>query len=267
MLYRTEVFTESSINPVTEKPYDPSWLILMITDDPDYRFHTGSNNGCAFTSRISRVKNPQWYISAGDFLAFHGEEGKNIILVSDRETADAIHSGYIGHSPSDRFLREDEPDILIHSTTPKGWTSISREGMLKSWNTLMHEGRTCEDIPIGAQLGDPVEFRDYIMFGSGITGEIVVSSRQSGFINMDPDAIYTPGARLYLDARRMAADGLLVRDGVHIKVKDSMPLFPYLLFAATMDSLGMEGSYSTPNEFACKADAAFSHEARAKENA
>ena len=39
-------------------------------------------------------------------------------------------------------------------------------------------------------------FSNYIMFGSGVTGEIVVSAKQRGKIVMDVNAEYRTGARL-----------------------------------------------------------------------
>lgn len=36
---------------------------------------------------------------------------------------------------------------------------------------------------------------------------------------MDIDTEYLTGARLYFHAKRMAQDGLLIRDGCHLKVK------------------------------------------------
>jgi hypothetical protein len=51
--------------------------------------------------------------------------------------------------------------------------------MLKSWNRLKQEGFHNEKFPIGKKLGDPEELRDYILFGTGTTGEIVVNSKQN----------------------------------------------------------------------------------------
>ena len=60
------------------------------------------------------------------------------------------------------------------------------------------------------------------------------------------------------DAAKMAADGLLLRDGCHIKVKDALPLSPYLIFSATWETIGLEKQLSTPAEFSALADEAFS---------
>ena len=114
-----------------------------------------------------------------------------------------------------------------------------------------------EEYPIGIQLGDPADFSDYIMFGGGVTGEIVVNSKQQGKIVMDVNADYLTGARLYFDAKRMAQDGLLIRDGCHLKVKDTLPLEPYLIFAATWERIGLESQVSTPKIFSEKADESF----------
>ena len=119
------------------------------------------------------------------------------------------------------------------------------------------QGALGEQEPIGAGLGDPEDFQRYIMFGSGMTGEIIVSSKQKGRICMDPCAEYRTGARLYFDGKQMARDRVLLRDGCHIKVRDCLPLEPYLLWAATWDQVGLDGPLSTPKEFAERADRLF----------
>lgn len=95
------------------------------------------------------------------------------------------------------------------------------------------------------------------MFGSGTACEIVVNSKQSGRIVMDAQAEYLIGARLYFDAVKMAADGLLLRDGVHLKVENMLPLKPYLLFSATWETVGLPSRISTPEKFAREADRCF----------
>ena len=74
---------------------------------------------------------------------------------------------------------------------------------------------------------------------------------------MDVNAKYSTGARLYFDAARIAKDGLLVRDGCHIKVKDMLPLEPYLIWSATWETAGLESQVSSPEVFASKADSRF----------
>ncbi len=159
---------------------------------------------------------------------------------------------YAGHNYNEKALRDTEPKVLVHSTTLENYENIKRDGMLKSYNRLGIQGE-----PIGQKIGDPKDFSDYIMFGGGVTGEIVVNSKQKGEIIMDIYAEYVPGARMYFDAQKIAAAGLLVRDGCHLKVKSELPLSPYLIFAATADSIGLGKATSTPLEFATKADAYF----------
>lgn len=97
------------------------------------------------------------------------------------------------------------------------------------------------------------------MFGGGVSSEIVVNSKQSGKIVMDIDSEYKTGARLYFDAEKIAKDGLLVRDGAHIKVKDCLPLKPYLIWTATWDNVGLETQISTPRIFAELSDEKFEY--------
>lgn len=196
-------------------------------------------------------------MSVGDFISFNKANDKNMILViSEADLADAMRC-YEGHRFNESVLRDYEPRVLVHSTTLENWEQIQRDGMLKSWNRLKQEHLIGETHPIGFKLGDPEEFSDYIMFGGGVTCEIVVNSKQCGSIVMNENAEYLTGARLYFDFQKIAADGVLVRDGTHLKVKDTLLLKPYLIWAATWESVGLTSRTSTPKEFAEKADEKF----------
>lgn len=257
MVYRIDSLDESAYNPITQKEYDASWVILRLTDSRDYQLLT-SSSGCAYCVKISRKEHPKWKTAVGDFISFHEGSGYNALLVMSEDVLATVRSDYAGHSCRDPFLRQYEPPVLIHSTPLPCYKKIMQDQMLKSWNRLQAEGALSETQPIGAKLGDPVDFRNYIMFGDGVNGEIVVNSKQIGRIVMDVNAPYQTGARLYFDAAKMAADGLLLRDGCHIKVKDALPLSPYLIFAATWETIGLEKQLSTPAEFSALADEAFS---------
>lgn len=74
---------------------------------------------------------------------------------------------YDGHSIYDRQLRPYENSFVIHSTTAKNYRKIKKQECIKSWNILKKEHSDFEAEPIGAMLGDPEYFRDYIMLGSG----------------------------------------------------------------------------------------------------
>lgn len=257
MINRIDKIVENPINPITGIKYDESWTILILTDSTEYQQMCGSHNGCAYTIKLSRHYD-RWQMAVGDFIGFNGANGRNMILVmSETDLANAKNC-YAAHRFNEPVLREYEPDVLIHSTTMESWNKIQRDGMLKSWNRLKRENAVNENSPIGSQLGDPADFSDYIMFGGGVTGEIVVNSKQSGKIIMDIDGEYQTGARLYFDAKKIARDGLLVRDGTHVKVKESLPLEPYLIWVATWRELGLPGQISTPRIFAEAADRRFS---------
>ncbi len=74
---------------------------------------------------------------------------------------------------------------------------------------------------------------------------------------MNVNAPYITGARLYFDARKIAEDGLLIRDGIHIKINEELPLYPYLLWVATYKNTGLKNRVSTPKEFTEKSNLKF----------
>lgn len=253
MIYRVDKFTESNINPITKSEYDSSWLVLVLSSDMDTAMIVGASNGCAYTIKISKQLHDDWKMAVGDFVGYCDANNiDGIIAITEDEYTEA-QNYYAEHSYNETFLRDYETPILVHSTSIENWYQIQKDGMLKSWNKL----NIPEKEPIGKQLGDPVHFSDYVMFGGGVSGEIVVNSKQSGKIVMDIDAEYKTGARLYFDAKKIAKDGLIVRDGAHIKVKDCLPLEPYLIWTATWDKVGLESQISTPRIFSTRADIVF----------
>lgn len=250
MVYRTaDPFVAADINPFTNAPYDDSWIIFSLTDTNEYQMMNGGVNAPVYTLKVSK-QYAQWRMSVFDFLQYQQTNNKNVILsISDTDYADA-QKHYGNHSYNDRFLRDYEPDVLVHSTTRECWEQIKKDNCLKSWNILKRENPHWETAPIGKVLSDPPDFSDYIMFSTGgISGEIVVSSKQRGKITMDPNISYQTGARLYFDLKKIAEDGLLVRDGCHLKVKDKLELEPYLLWVGEWTTIGLDTDISTPKEF------------------
>ncbi|MDE6838571.1 MAG: hypothetical protein K2P33_09255 [Acutalibacter sp.] len=230
---------------------------LELTEEDGYQLLCGDPGDGSYTIRLSRRGHPDWRMAAGDFGSFYEAQGMAYDFVMSQQDMDSMLQYYKGHRYDDPFLRPGEPEVLVHSTPGECWASICQDGRLKSWNVLKGQGALGEQEPIGAGLGDPEDFQRYIMFGSGMTGEIIVSSKQKGRICMDPCAEYRTGARLYFDGKQMARDRVLLRDGCHIKVRDYLPLEPYLLWAATWDQVGLDGPLSTPKEFAERADRLF----------
>ena len=256
MIYRLDHFIENDINPITNSPYDSPWVVYVVDHGP-YRMMCGRQNGCAYTLKISKTNHPHWKMYVGDFISYSTSTNKNAILVISEEDLNAVEDEYKGHSYNDPYLREYEPSVLVHSTTKENFDNIIKCQQLMSWNRLKSNGFLAEEFPIGKQLGDPEELRDFILFGSGTTGEIVVNSKQNNTIIMDENIEYKTGARLYFDIRKIAEDGLLLRDGSEIKVKDSLPLNPYLIWVSTWDKIGLPGEISTPKIFAEKSDEFF----------
>ena len=256
MIYRLDTFVESNINPITNRPYDPSWIVYIVDNGP-YWMMCGARDGCAYTLRISKTNHPYWKMFVGDFIGYNEAINRNAILVISEEDLKAVENAYAGHFYNDPFIRNYESAVLIHSTTKEHYERILKCQCLKSWNRLKAEGLFTEEFPIGKQLGDPEELRDFILFGSGTTGEIVVNSKQNHTLIFDENVEYRTGARLYFDMRKIAADGLLLRDGSEIKVKDHLPIAPYLIWASTWDKIGLASEIATPRSFAQKSDEFF----------
>lgn len=257
MVYLWETCLPENRNPVTLMPFDDSWRVLYLTDERTYFSFCGKAELGIFTVKISRSC-PDWKRMVCDFVGYHQALLKNVLLCMRQEEYETAKKSYAGHRYNDPYLREGEKPVLIHSTTAENWSCIRADGCLKSWNALKKEKSAWEREPIGTILGDPADFRDYIMFAEeGGSNEIVVLSKQRGSLLMDETMPYEPGARLYFDAKKMAADGLLVRDGIHIKVRDTLPLAPYLIWCATKENTAMAGQPITPKLFTEKADAIF----------
>lgn len=172
IIYRLDDFTENSINPITNQPYDDSWVIWVLTDSKEYNMMVGSLNGCAYTIKFSRYIDG-WEMSVCDFIEFNKRLNKNMILVISEADLKLTEEKYKGHSFDEPVLREDEQEYTVHSTSLENWQLIQKCGCLKSWNILKAEGVITEDKPIGNALGDPADFSDYIMFGKNVAGELV----------------------------------------------------------------------------------------------
>ena len=232
--------------------YGDDWILLRVTEEDDYSVWTGKACPDLFQLVVSK-RAERWELRVMDFLEYEGALKRYIMVAAELADLAQAERAYQGHHHREACLRTDESPILVHTTDAAAYQGIVRDGCVKSWNRL-HTGM---DKPIGALLGDPPDYRDYVMLGQGgYHQELVVLSRQVGRIVMDAETSYRPGARLYFDAAAIAADGLLVRDGAHVKVRDALPLEPYLLKAVTPETVGLT-EVTTPRAFAEKADAMF----------
>jgi len=257
IFYVDTSFEPSDKNPFDDnKPYDSNWIMFKLVDDPNIYRSTGKGKNKLFQEIISK-KCEGWQYRIMDFINYERVQDRNIIISVDEYDLNEAKRIYKGHNYTDKKLRYYEPKVLIHSTPLNCWESVKSSNCLKAWNILKQENIITNEMPIGSLLGDPEDFSNYIMLGLGINCEIVVSSKQKNKIEMDMDALYEPGVRLYFDAKKIANDGLLTRDGVHYKVKDTLLLNKYLIWSATIENINMKDHEITPRNFACCADEAF----------
>lgn len=250
MIYITEPgFEPRHINPFTEERYNGDWIVFCLTNSENYEIVNGKGNSSVYSLKVSK-KHTQWELNLMDFIEYENSYCKNMILSVAEEDLIKAKEAYENHHYNEALLRENEPKVMIHSTTREEWEQIKKDGCLKSWNSLKKEESNCTKQTIGELLGDPDNYRDYIMFSnSNVSSEIVILSEENNKIIMEEDKEYRTGARLYFDIEKIANDGLLVRDGCHLKVKDMLPLDKYLLWTATWESLNLESEYSTPRKF------------------
>jgi hypothetical protein len=233
-----------------------NWIRFKLADSTDYEKFVGTEENM-YTLKVSKYY-PYWEYSLFDFIGYEESYNKDIILDVSKEEYEQAKKKYGMSQFNDKCLRNDEPEVLTHSTPWASWQNIQSDQCLKSWNVLKQENADFESEPIGKQLGDPENYRDYIMLGKGhIAEEIVVLSKQNGYIDMDPEKEYQPGAKLYFDAKAIAEDGLLIRDGAHLKVKNELSLEKYLIWVATWESVQLVSQFSTPLEFTTIANQMF----------
>ncbi len=249
-IYFTRKLTEH--NPFSENgKYGDDWVSISLNRSRGIMPETKFLYGCAIGRKVDF-----WEYRVMDYINYNLMYDRNIIFVGSKWLYKKALKKYGDHSIYDRKLRPYENRFVIHSTTAENYQNIKKQGCIKSWNILKKEIPDFETQPIGAMLGDPEDFRDYIMLGSGVQCEVVVLSKQKNQLFHDADEEYIPGARIYFDNILLAEKGFLVRDGLHYKVKNELPL-DLALFTATIDNIKISGKI-TPNSFAEAADIKFS---------
>lgn len=231
--------------------YGENWVSISLNRSRYIMPETKFLYGCIIGRKVDF-----WEYRVMDYINYNLMYDRNVIFVGSKRLYKKALKKYGDHSIYDRKLRPYENRYVVHSTTTENYQNIKKQGCIKSWNILKKEIPDFETQPIGAMLGDPEDFRDYIMLGSGVQCEIVVLSKQKNQLCHDADEEYTPGARIYFDNKILAEKGLLVRDGIHYKVKNELPL-SLALFIATVDNIKINGKV-TPNIFAEAADIKFS---------
>lgn len=219
----------------------------VLTDSTEYRQFNCFENSI-YTLKISR-NYKYWYYDLCDLIDFYKDTDIEVISEISNDDLALARKLYGNHQYNERILREYETDVMVHSTTKDNVQSILSDKKLKAWNLLRAEKPYWEQQPIGTLLGDIEDFSNYVML-SGISqnNEIITASKSNGEINTDINQSYVAGARFYLNAQKIAADGLLLRDGAHIKVRDYIDLEKYLIWYSTPEILGIE-EHTTPKIF------------------
>lgn len=190
-----------------------------------------------------------WYYDLCDLIDFY--KGSSVDVILDIKPSDIALARklYGTHKYNENHLRENETKVIVHSTPIENLDGVLNDNELKSWNILKSKNPDWEQEPIGVLLGDIEDFSNYVMLSLLLqNNEVVTASKQKRKIDIDVNQLYKPGARFYLDAEKIALDGLLLRDGEHIKVRDCIPLDKYLIWYSTTEKLGIR-KVSTPEEF------------------
>lgn len=219
----------------------------VLTDSNEYRQFNCFENSI-YTLKISK-KYEYCYYDLCDLIDFYNDTDIEVLLEIDDNDLALARKLYGNHKYNEREIREYETNVMVHSTTKDNVQSIIEDKKLKSWNLLSAEKSDREKEPIGALLGDIDDFSNYVML-SGIlqNNEIVTASKANRTINTDINQSYIAGARFYLDAKKLAADGLLLRNGAHINVRDYIDLEKYFIWYSTTEILGIDEN-TTPKVF------------------
>ena len=223
-------------------------IVKLSTDGPKI-FTTYEND--TYVAIINKME-PNWAFRLMDLIHYQKELNQSVDLRVSTENLKEAEIIYHGHDHKGP-LRAYENKVMVHSTTLASWSSIKKSYKLKSWNLATKDKDLNENEPIGKQLKDPEDFLDYVMLGDfGFYNEIVVLSKQNNKLIFDPNMVYEPGVRIYINAEKLAKDQLLTRDGLHYKVKDEIDLNKYMIAYITADDL--ENKEYTPLTFSNAAD-------------
>ncbi|MDO8585809.1 MAG: hypothetical protein Q7T82_02105 [Armatimonadota bacterium] len=197
-----------------------------------------------------------------DFLRYESSHGRKVIVSFPPDMdSDAIARNALASTPENRTVRPDDPRWWVHSTPLESWEKIKDCGELRSFARMRRE----KGSPMGIGLfvfGEPADYAEYVMLAwtLAIGPEHVVSSQQKGHLITEEDTPYTPGVRMYFDGHRIIRNGLAVSDGLHLlKVRDRLPLDPYLVMAVSVKDVDPRGDVEvwTPWTFLNRANEYF----------
>lgn len=245
-------------NPFTpDGAYGGRWSCFRLTGADDDWIRNGCEpNGLYVVALGARCEHVARRL--GDFLRYERSVGRSVIVDG---TDEAFVRQALAAGAKRTAIRDDDPRWMVHSTSLEAWAAIQDCGELRSFARLRTDGERA----IGeVLLNDPLDYAEHVALGEidKIGPEFVLACRQAGQMLPDPDTEYTPGVRLYFDAHRIIRVGLAVRDGLHpLKVRDCLPLNPYLIAAITVADLRPlpAGAPWTTAGFRDAANEAFAH--------
>lgn len=222
-------------------------MVCSLSDSDQYKILCYEDNK-KYAVTISRLSE-NWFYDLCDLIDFYKDSAIKVAVNVEEAELHKARELYGSHRFDERFLRSYESKVLVHSTLPENVQSVFDDGELKCWNTLKIEKKGWEANPIGVLLGDIQDFSNYIMLSDmRDNNEIVVASKQKHKIDISTEQMYMPGVRIYLDAEKLAKDGLLLRDGEHTKVREKISLDKYMIWYSTPERVGI-GKKTTPKEF------------------
>ncbi len=218
-----------------------------LTDTKDYNSFCSLENSI-YTVKISK-QYKYWYYDLCDMMGFYHDSDVELILDISDSDIELAKSLYGNHCFDEKALRDYETAVMVHTTTLESYNKIMADGAIRCWNALKQQSKDFEDKPIGSLLGDIKDFSNYVMLSPiTVNNEIIVASKQKNCIDVNPNQTYKAGCRFYLDAKKLACNGLLLRDGQHIKVKSEIPLDKYMIWYSTAERMGLP-IITTPSDF------------------
>jgi len=229
-IYKAPIgWNPTELNPFTTiGDYGKDWSVFIYDEEMGH-YSNIYEGTMVYVLRVNPETDYK-YERLFDYLTYETKHGRNVILsLQEHIDYDEVLALFFSFFSDNQFRQWDEK-YLVHSTTKESWDSIKKSGIVLSPNELKKQGINILEIGLKAML-EPDDYSDYVMLDvlAGC-GELVVNSRQLGYVCTNPDIEYIPGVRLYFNAEAIIKDGLGTRDGLHIlKVKDKLPLDKYLL--------------------------------------
>ncbi|MCE5324180.1 hypothetical protein LLG46_12820 [bacterium] len=247
-------WTHEDPNPFTaDGAYGPQWSCFRVQDEYDWRGGNRRYENGLFAFVVGRGWPRPLSADMADFIRYESMHGRQcIVSVPGDMDARSYVEKALSETPDWSVVRQNDQKWLVHSTTAHGWAAIQSCGELRAQARLCNEGLTINNLG-NEWFDEPADYAEYILLANAgvMMPEFVVASKNIGRVITEPDTPYTPGARLFFDGHKLIRDGLIVRDGLHRKVHDHLPLDPYLAASVTPADLDPERMVSiwTPESF------------------